>query len=752
MGIADTFGKLAGRFEAARRAFVLGPGVVDPYETAMGHDTSKFTDEAYGDYIVTSSAVYSCVTLKANLFKGLNFKPYKLGADGTKVEVTKGNLVNLLRKFNPFWSMRRALEMYSKSMGLWGKNFWFCERGESGKMPPREIWWGRPDRVKIVPDEVNYIKKFLYYPVNSTVPLVFDPWEVIWFRYGNPLDEYEGLAPVAAARIAADLRSSAFQSNKKLFDQGMQLGGAITPPKGSTLEKEQAREIEEMVNKRFTGVERAHRWAVFRYEFDMKQQGINARDAEFLGTLNLTLEEVARVYGIPLDLVGGERTYENVEASERAIWTRTLKPEAEDFAAELTEQLLPMFPGEADIIEPDLSEVEVLHESETAAWERDKGKIETGAKKINEWRKEQGLEPVPWGDVWWAQGTLRPVKEAEEEFTAEDPENTEGEEENLTTKNTKGTKGEEEENADEEDNADEEGTSPPPSPKGKGAEEEAARDTRPTRTRAWVGMKFGSEEHARAWRAFERKAVKWERRTREMVVDLFRRQKESVLARMGDQRAARTADEAAKEPFNRKEWIRKFRIEMRALLEDLLEEVGEDAFDEIPGGNGGTFDVKAPAVRRFMERRAQRFAQEVNETTWNLLRESLAAGLEDGDGLQKLMERVESVMGERIQSSSETIARTEAVGAMNGGKLEAWKQADQLYGTRTKKTWLAELDDRTRESHVEAHRRYQAEPIDKDEDFEVGGVFGPGPGELGDPGEDINCRCTMQPVVEEEEI
>jgi uncharacterized protein with gpF-like domain len=236
-----------------------------------------------------------------------------------------------------------------------------------------------------------------------------------------------------------------------------------------------------------------------------------------------------------------------------------------------------------------------------------------------------------------------------------------------------------------------------------------------------------------------------------LVEDLFGRQLDSVLARMSDQRSMRSGEEAAKEPFNKAEWTRKFRIEMRALLKDLLEEVGQDAVEELPAkGTKGkkSFDVRAPAVKRFMEQRAQRFAQEVNETTWNLLRESLAKGLDDGEGLQKLMERVETAMGDRIRSSSETIARTEAIGAMNGGKVEAWKQAEAA-GVGVRKTWLAELDDRTRESHVEAHQRYQDGPIGLDEDFQVGSGAGPAPGQLGDPGEDINCRCTMQPVVEE---
>jgi SPP1 gp7 family putative phage head morphogenesis protein len=97
-------------------------------------------------------------------------------------------------------------------------------------------------------------------------------------------------------------------------------------------------------------------------------------------------------------------------------------------------------------------------------------------------------------------------------------------------------------------------------------------------------------------------------------------------------------------------------------------------------------------------------------------------------------------MGERIRSTPETIARTEVIGAYNGGTWQAWRQS----GVVTKKRWLAALDDRTRPTHVDAHDQV----VGIDEDFSVGGFSGPCPGSMGDAGEDINCRCTMTAVLD----
>jgi SPP1 gp7 family putative phage head morphogenesis protein len=130
----------------------------------------------------------------------------------------------------------------------------------------------------------------------------------------------------------------------------------------------------------------------------------------------------------------------------------------------------------------------------------------------------------------------------------------------------------------------------------------------------------------------------------------------------------------------------------------------------------------------------------VNSTTWDMLKTSLTEGIGKGEGIPDLAARVEAVMGDRIRSTPETIARTEVIGAYNGGTLEAWKQS----GVVTKKRWLATLDERTRETHTAAHG--QVVPLD--DDFEVGGFSGPCPGQMGDAGEDINCRCTMTAIVD----
>jgi HK97 family phage portal protein len=698
---------------ASLRSFVLGPGVVESADVGFGKDSSTFQPQEYGEYLATSNAIYSCANLRARMLASLPLKFYRKGREGRE-EVTGGPLVELVQRVNPFWTMGRLLRMTELSLCLWGEAFWFMERGKSGQLTPREIWWGRPDRVRVVPDAQKYVKGFVYRPANGEKDIVFSPDEVVWILYDNPIDEFEGLAPLAAARLAADTRSAALKSNRNLFRQGMQMGGLLMPRQGVEFSAEQAKELEAKLDQRFRGVDKAHRWGVFRTEVQLGQAGVTPKDAEFLGLLNVTLEDACRAYNMPLDLMGGRRTYENVRVSLVMLWDLCLLPEGRFIAEELVEKLLPMFPGEADEVEFDASNVALLQEDASEKWGREKGQIEVGALTINEWRAGRGMEPVGWGDEWWASMWVAPPGTVE--VMGDD-----GAGERF----------------------------------GKSLYEGGGNGNLWRVLEAGIpvarAVEYDSAEHRFIWRRWVRRLESQERELGEAVAGLFARQRDSVLDRLAG-RAARQVEASGRqteefveavimEPFDLGRWRKEFRMEIRPLLEEIVRFHGLAALEDL-GLMDAVFHSTLPEVVRFLEGRAQRFAEAVNETTWEMLRASLMEGMEEGEGIPELQERVEAVMAERIRSSKETIARTEVNGAANGGTLEAWRQSEVVEG----KEWMSALiADRTRATHMEAHGQVVA----LDGNFEVGAGAGPHPGAIGLAEEDINCLCTMKAVVEE---
>ena len=386
-----------GPISARLRSFVLGSAVVQTHERTWGHDT-PYTPEVFGEYIARSNTVYACATIRAQMLASLPLRLYQKQTNGKPVEITAGEAYDLLSRVNPHWTWNRLIQQTELSLCLWGKANWFLERGEKANQPPSEIWWGKPSRVTVVPHEVDYIEKFIYEPLVASKPLEYLPQEVVWFRFPNPLDEFDGLSPIAAARLAADTNQMAMLSNYNLFKNGLNMGGLLMPKPGNEITKDQAIDIEKMLERRFKGVDKAHRWGVLTFEAAVNSMGVTPKDAEFSGLISLTLEEICRAYKVPLDLIGGQRTYANVESSRLLLWEECLIPEVQFLEAELREQLLPMFGADDVFAKFDLDQVPVLQAAKAAQWTRAREQIMANALTINDWRKEQGLDPYAWGD------------------------------------------------------------------------------------------------------------------------------------------------------------------------------------------------------------------------------------------------------------------------------------------------------------------------------------------------------------------
>lgn len=85
------------------------------------------------------------------------------------------------------------------------------------------------------------------------------------------------------------------------------------------------------------------------------------------------------------------------------------------------------------------------------------------------------------------------------------------------------------------------------------------------------------------------------------------------------------------------------------------------------------------------------------------------------------------------------IARTETNRVMNEATLERISEANAK-GIKTLKRWDAKLDERVRDSHARVHGEVRA-----DGERFSNGCLKPGDG---GPAESINCRCSLEPVLE----
>lgn len=392
------------------RAWPVGKAELVAPDYAYGHDQSQFSPEEYGDYLATSNDIYSIVALRARLMSRLKLRMYR-GRDADKIEDGRSAASVLYRRVNPFWTRPRLDRMDEMSMGVWGETFWALERPNGRRRDPGEIWWLKPSRVHPVPDESGYLSGFKYHSVSGQI-LHFDPDEIVWFRYPNPLDEFSPLSPLAAARLAADTSAAAMQSAKSLHANGLQIAGIIVPPADKvTFSTEQAETLERDLTRRLSGPSNKGRWAVLRYEAQFKQLQISPKDAESTAQMQMSFRQACRAYGMPPELLAASEnaTLANVREFERMAWDNTLISDAEFRAAEIEEQFLTLFRGGPDHAAPAFDEIAALQESATESWTREAQALDRGAITINEWRSGKGMPPVPWGEKPWLPVNKAPV-------------------------------------------------------------------------------------------------------------------------------------------------------------------------------------------------------------------------------------------------------------------------------------------------------------------------------------------------------
>lgn len=161
-----------------------------------------------------------------------------------------------------------------------------------------------------------------------------------------------------------------------------------------------------------------------------------------------------------------------------------------------------------------------------------------------------------------------------------------------------------------------------------------------------------------------------------------------------------------------------------------------------------TWTVQSKAAGRFA-RKLQDLVPDMNDTSTEIMLRSFQKAIKEGKTPAERALLVQEVSahaatGEEGPFSMQRavrVARTMSTAAANGGKMEGWKQSEVVTG----KKWRSAGGSRTRKTHRKANG--QVKPLD--EPFEVGKSKLMYPGDpSGEAKEIVNCRCTMQSVMD----
>lgn len=694
----------ASQANGAGELFVLGPhsgvarATLAEIQASRGlfgleTDSASWANPAYGDYLATSVPAYRAVTARANAVRAAPLIVGQQGRDGTFERVPPNHPAQeLLRRVNEWWTAADLLYVTEMYLSVWGSAYWFLEDAERGRAPSA-IWPLRPDRVRIVPGPTrrDYIRGYIYEAGSGRVSLL--PEEVVWFRYPNPVDEYAGLSPLASARLSLDMGRDAVKYNRAFFKNSAMPQDVVFVVQGPVSDEE-VEGFYQRLEKRFKGPEKAHRPLIWDLSqgAEPKRLGLSQREMEFLGSLQFSVQEAARVWGVPPPMLMSEAqsTYNNVREARIQFYVETISQEWAFMEAEINEMLMPRFGGDLRAAF-DTSAILPLQEAQGDLNRTDLEMVRAGVLTVNEYRAARHMTPVPWGDVWWASVTAAPINSEEA-----------------------------------------------PSPGFGGLSFDGR-----ARQKTVVRDGHTPERLAILSRAFDQRLRPLERAHETETRKLFARQRESVLRalRAGPKGvdgafAALVKQEPGVPPitlFNPEEWREPFARIGASLAAKALTASAQLQAEDF----NLTFDALDRTIGEWTKQRAVFWAERVNQETLALidgeiqkLLGEIASGIAEGDSIELMADRLESVFQFNDRVRAVRIARTETLAAANQGHLTLYEQAGV-----PRKEWLTAIDGRERPAHHEANGQVR----ERGEPFLVGGESLQAPGIGGSAGNVINC-------------
>lgn len=255
--------------------------------------------------------VYAGTRLIADAVSSLPLQAYRKTRDGRERIPTPSLLESPSAYGTPYDWVFRAMT----SLLLRG-NAWGMKVAPDTDGSPRTVEWLHPDDVSV--DESAARPRVFYR--GREIPMG-DLLHIPGYTLpGSML----GVSPIQAYAVTIDSGLFAAQFGRDWFKNGT-VPSAHVKNTAKTLSPEQAAEVKDRVR----GLRNGEPW-VTGMDWEWKALSVTPDEAQFIDTMRFTATQIAAIYGIPPEMIGGESgksmTYANTEQQAIQFATYTLRP------------------------------------------------------------------------------------------------------------------------------------------------------------------------------------------------------------------------------------------------------------------------------------------------------------------------------------------------------------------------------------------------------------------------------------------
>lgn len=253
------------------------------------------------------TAVFGCVRVLAESVGMLPCFLYQ-STDSGRVKAPKEKLYSLLYTApNDYMTPQEFWEYLIASLCLRG-NFYAYKVKALGDVV--ELLPLLPDSVQPKLDE-NWNPVYqVTFPDGSCDVLSQDE---IWHVRTFTTDSLVGLSPISYARQAIGLGLATEEHGARLFGNGAVSSGVLQTDQ--TLTDEAYKRLKETFQEQHQGLSNAHKPMILEMGLKWNQISMSAEDAQFLETRKFQLEEICRIFRVPLHMLQNtdRATFSNIE-------------------------------------------------------------------------------------------------------------------------------------------------------------------------------------------------------------------------------------------------------------------------------------------------------------------------------------------------------------------------------------------------------------------------------------------------------
>jgi HK97 family phage portal protein len=290
------------------------------YATPAGVDVNP-------DSAVRMSTVYACVRLLGDTISSLPLGAYvRRGRNRISYGNVYGSTPNWVNNPNPETTRLEFYEQIIASLNLEGNAFILKVKDDMGEvlelycLNPKDVLVERP-----IPGEpVRYKIRDTY----GNFSFILGPDDLVHIPLFRLPGQLLGLGPIGAARVTLGSAMAAEVYAASYFGNAANPGGVIEAPGDMT--EEQVSDLARDWNITHTGPYRAGKIGVLTGGASFKPLTLNAADAQLLEVRRFGVEEIARLFRVPVSLLGhpvaGAMSFASVEAQNLSFVQHSLRP------------------------------------------------------------------------------------------------------------------------------------------------------------------------------------------------------------------------------------------------------------------------------------------------------------------------------------------------------------------------------------------------------------------------------------------